>query len=322
MFCKSKNVLKSPPIFTSVQRLETVQYSTPLTQHEASTKSFNAHRNLPVKPITNMAFYCCGVRMQDAGHARSVCGDDYAKLFMDAHGLHIFEIFKQEENCNASMLIRHRIIDDVLRKKLAEHPNLCIISIGSGFDSRPYRLTGGNWVELDEPSVIIYKNQRLPIMDCPNPLQRIPIDFCVDSLEEKLASIIPGGPIVVVMEGVFIYLDEPETKEILSVLHELFPGHELICDLVNREMVETYGQTLRDKIEAIGAHFKLAEKPESAFTSSDYRIKQKISIAENAAKLGLSTLPPFILQYFYSANIKGNAVYVFEEYELYDDLVI
>lgn len=47
-----------------------------------------------MKPIANTAFYCCGVRMQDAENENPMCGDVFAKEFMDERGLVIFSSFK------------------------------------------------------------------------------------------------------------------------------------------------------------------------------------------------------------------------------------
>ena len=135
-----------------------------------------------MKPISQTAFYCCGVRMQDAEAARPVCNDVYAKLFMNEDGLRILEKFKDEVNPNTSNVARHRLIDDLLREELLAHPELRVVLIGAGFDSRAYRLKGGTWIELDEPQVIAYKNERLPASQAQNPLQRIAIDFSTDSL--------------------------------------------------------------------------------------------------------------------------------------------
>lgn len=270
-----------------------------------------------------MAFYCCGARMQDAQQAHPVCDDRYAQLFMDEEGLRIYDLFKEEVNCNASMLVRHRIIDDALRQLLAAHPDLCVITIGAGLDSRPYRLTGGIWFELDEPAVVAFKNERLPALDCPNQLQRIPIEFCTDSLEDKLAPLaLEGRPVMVVMEGVFIYLSEEEIAKTLDIFHRLFPNHQLICDLVNREMVEKYGRTLHQKIEAIGTLFKPVDHPETVFTVNGYRIKKSISVIERATDFGLNKVPKLFLKYFFSNDVAGNSVYLFEPHELYSDLVI
>jgi methyltransferase (TIGR00027 family) len=269
-----------------------------------------------------MAFYCCGARMQDAQHPQPICADDYAHVFMDDRGKRIFEMFKEEANCNASMLVRHRIIDDILRKFLDAEPDLCVITIGAGLDSRPYRLNGGVWYELDEPAVVNYKNKRLLKSKSPNPLQRIGIDFCVDNLEEKLAAIKHDGPVVIVMEGVFIYLDEQEIKTTIDSFHRLFPGHRLVCDLVNREMVEKYGRTLHEKIEGIGTVFKPVDYPVGVFIRSNYQVKGRYSIVERSTDFGINKVPKFLLNWLFISNVQGNAVYVFESHDLYDDLAI
>lgn len=269
-----------------------------------------------------MAFYCCGVRMQDAASEHPVCGDAYAGLFMCDYGLKIYNFFKEEENSNASMLVRHRVIDDFLRDALAAHPDCYIITIGAGFDSRPYRLQGGIWIELDEPQIVEWKNERLPAANCPNPLQRIAIDFAQDSITEKLAAIQAQGPVIVVVEGVFIYLDTEEIRQTLDALHHLFPVHQLVCDLVSREMVLTYGRTLHAKIQALGTHFKAIDRPETVFTLNGYCVKEAISIVERAVDFGINKIPKMLLRYVFNADVMGNSVYVFEKREPYDHLVI
>ncbi len=279
-------------------------------------------QEVAMKPITNLAFYCCGVRMQDAASKRPLCGDDYAQLFMCDHGVRIYDFFKEEENANASILVRHRIIDDFLQQTLQQHPDCCIVTIGAGFDSRPYRLIGGTWFELDEPDVVTWKNQRLPAADCPNPLQRIPIDFAVDALEDKLAAVSPAGPVVLVIEGVFIYLTEAEILQSVAVFQKLFPDHQIICDLVSRSMVATYGRSLHAKIQATGTCFKAVDHPETVFTLNGYRIRQGISIVERSVDFGINRIPKLFLRYFFDGDVMGNSVYVFEPHDPYADLII
>ena len=276
-----------------------------------------------MKPISNIAFYCCGVRMQDAARENPVCGDVYAKLFMDAYGRRIYDEFKEQTLSNVCVIVRHRIIDDVLRNMLASSPDLCVVTIGSGFDSRPYRLAGGIWFELDEPLVMAYKNVRLPISKCTNPLYRIPIDFCTESLEEKLSAISqPAAPVVFILEGVLIYLNENEIRKLLEVLVSLFPEHLLICDLVTREMVESYGQKLQEIATKMGSPLKAIDKPETIFLTIDYKVKKKISILEVSVDLGINKIPKFILRYYFNKEIKGNSVYVLESTSTQSDFAV
>lgn len=250
--------------------------------------------------------------MEDAERSNPICGDTYAKVFMDEQGLQIYDFFKTEATTNLSIIARHRIIDDLLRQTLAADPNQLVLTIGAGFDSRPYRLGGGRWVELDEPQVIAHKEARLPVSACSNPLVRVPVDFLLDSLEEKLAGFASAEPVVFVIEGVFIYLDESQMRQLFEVLHTLFPNHTLICDLVTRQLVEQYGRSLHQKIREIGAAFKPVDDPWTVFTSSGYRFRQLVSIIEKAVDFETTRLPKFLLKYFLSPIASSNSIYVFE----------
>lgn len=269
-----------------------------------------------MNPISKTAFYCCGVRMRDAESERPVCNDIYAKLFMNEEGLQILERFKDETGSNASTVARPRIIDDLLREELKAHPDLSVVLIGAGFDSRAFRLTGGTWLELDEPQVIEYKNERLPTPDCKNELQRIPVDFAADSLEEKLLPLADNQrPVIVIIEGVFMYLEEEQITETLSTLRRVFPRHKLFGDLQNRRFFEKYGASLHEKLTGLGTSFKFtAEDPEKIFLENGYRRTQKISIVEKASEYGLLKVPKFLLKTFLRTLANGYAVYVFESH--------
>ncbi len=275
-----------------------------------------------MKPISDLAFYCCGVRMEDAASVHPVCGDHYAQRFMSAYGQGIYEFFRDEENSNASILVRHRIIDELLQEQLRLMPESRIVTVGAGFDSRPYRLAGGHWFELDEPQLVEWKDACLPSAECPNPLQRIGIDFAGESLQDKLAAIDGAGPVILVVEGVYIYLDEAEILRSLDAFQQRFPDHRIICDLVSRAMVETYGSSLHAKIQNRGTCFQPLERPETVFTLNGYRIRESISIVERAVDFGINRIPKFMLYFVFPGDVMGNAVYVFEPADPYGDLVI
>ena len=266
-----------------------------------------------MKPISNTAFYCCGVRMQDAEHGSPVCGDMYAKIFMNEEGLRIHKAFKEESKPNASNVARHRIIDDFLRQELSDHARLCVVTIGAGFDSRAFRLRGGTWVELDEPQMIAYKNERLPASSCENVLHRIPINFSTDSLQEKLSPFLGHSPVVIVIEGVFMYLEKNVINELLQTLRRLFPQHKLICDLMNRKFFEKYSRTLHEKIKDMGTSFKfIVDYPEEVFRENGYRRAEAVSIIGKAVEFGSVKIPRLLLKTFLRTLAKGYSIYVFE----------
>ena len=266
-----------------------------------------------MKPISKTAFYCCGVRMQDAEREQPVCGDTYAKAFMNEEGLRILEAFKDETRPNMSNVARHRIIDDLLREELSANPDLTVVIIGAGFDTRAFRLHGGRWVELDEPQVITYKDERLPAATSENELQRISIDFATESLEQKLAAFSNRSPVTVVIEGVFMYLEEAAIDQLLQTLHRLFPQHTLICDLMTREFFEKNAGTIHEKLTGMGAVFKFTrDNPEEVFLTNGYRELETIPIIEKAVLLEAGEIPPEVWQKIQPTLPQGYSIHVFK----------
>jgi len=165
-----------------------------------------------------------------------VCGDHLAERFMDEEARALFRRFEGFAAPNASNAARHRIVDDLVRERLAADPELPVVLLGAGFDTRAFRLEGGRWLEVDQPALIDLKNRILPADGAPNPLLRIPVEFGRDDVHGKLAAWCEGAsPGVVVMEGVSMYLSPQQLGYTLAVLHRLLPRHTLICDLMTKD---------------------------------------------------------------------------------------
>lgn len=265
-----------------------------------------------LNPISNTAFYCCGVRMRDATKENPVCGDRFAKLFMDSHGLKIYEELQCDVNCNISVIARHRIIDDVLLASLAAVPGLCIVTIGAGFDARPYRFKGGLWIELDDPQLIAYKNKKLPTAACENDLHRMATDFSCASLHEKLAPFSTLDNVLVILEGVLLYLSQAEIKDLVLFLQTLFPRHHLVCDLVTRRAIARYGKTMTDKLKQLGVSFHAVDNPATIFIDNGYCLDRMMSIVEKAVDfLDATPVHKIMLKYLLMPVSRGNVIGVF-----------
>lgn len=265
-----------------------------------------------MKPVSRTAFYCAGIRMLDAERPHPICGDTFARRFMTEEGLRVFEPFRDEVYPNGSNVTRHRIIDDLLRHELARDPDRRIVIIGAGFDSRAYRLAGGRWVELDEPALMAFKEERLPGFEAPNPLQRVSIDFAAESIAERLGPF-RGETATVVLEGVSMYLTQEQKQKLVRGMCDTLGPHTLLADLMTRTFIHRYGGPIREKLSQLGAVMIPPDGPtEQVFVSGEYRLVERISIPSRAAALGAFRLPGLLQWTLLRPLVKGYQIHRFE----------
>lgn len=271
--------------------------------------------------ISDTAYYCCGVRAEDAKRERPVCNDRFAERFMDERGRTIFEPFKSMTMANISNVTRCRLIDDFLRKELARDANISIVTIGAGYDTRPYRLAGGHWIEIDEPQILHYKEERLPTAECANPLRRITINFSVDSLAEKLEAIESSRRTAFVLEGVFMYLDHDAIRGMIAAMQQRFPVHVLYCDLMTRRFFDKVGRPFQEQLTALGARFtERPDDPQAVFLEHGYELLERIPMVRRATELGVywdqRRIPRFLsylMLNVFMQDLAGYAVHRFEK---------
>ena len=265
-----------------------------------------------MKAVSKTAYYCCGVRMQDAEAARPLIGDKYAKKLLGEEGLSYWQEFKQFPRPNASNTVRHYLIDKFTQKELNDHPDATVILIGAGLDSRAYRFTTGRWVEFDEPAMISYKNNLLPVTECNNTLERISVDFEKEKLADKLQAYTNRPFVIFIIEGVLMYLSNEQKKELLSALTTLFPKHVLFCDLMNKKFFEKFSSDIHKKLVEHGTSFAdLSDEPDQLFLDFGYTKRSAISILQTTIDLKLVHVPWLVRKLVFGKLIAGYSFYHF-----------
>ena len=239
---------------------------------------------------------------------------------MDDRGLEIYEPFKSETMTKISNISRCKIIDEMIQDEIDKNSNTVVYTIGAGFDTRPYRLRGGCWYELDEPQIIEYKNTKLPEHECRNSLKRVSIRFSDENLKDKLQAVETNAHIIVVIEGVFMYLEPEDIHNTVKELQMMLPAHILLCDLMNRAFFEKYAQPVHKKLVAAGGTFTARPvNPAGQFLEHGYREICRVPMVRRALELGMYRdylkLPGFlatILFIYIMKDMSGYAIHRFQ----------
>lgn len=126
---------------------------------------------------------------------------------------------------------RAKKIDAVTRDFLTGNPGAEVLQLGCGLDSRCWRVDDGRviWYDLDMPPVIELRrhfftgNERYHL-----------IASSVTDLEWMERVTANGRPVLVLVEGLLMYLDEADVRQLVLRLHETFPGCRLVADVFSK----------------------------------------------------------------------------------------
>lgn len=142
-------------------------------------------------------------------------------------------------------------MDDTARAFLAEHPAGVVLHLGCGLDNRFGRVDNGQveWYDLDMPPVIALRQK----FYAENPRCHL-ISSSVTDLEWIDTIAAQGKPVLVIAEGLLMYLDEADVKRLFLRLGEAFSGCRLIADVFSKmtAKVATRHPSLKQTGAALG----------------------------------------------------------------------
>jgi len=146
------------------------------------------------------------------------------------------KILKDKYNSKlaVSIALRSRRFDKYVLDFLFKYPGGTIINLGCGLDTRFDRIDNGKvlWFDIDFPEVI--KLRRLFMQE--NSRRRFIGDSILNSEWTKIVK--TGGPYLILAEGVFMYLTEPDVKDLLSMVHRDLGSVDIVCEVTNRYWVD------------------------------------------------------------------------------------
>lgn len=250
-----------------------------------------------MNPVALTAFYTCGIRAADAASAAPVVGDGFAARCMTAEGAAVVAHMRALRKPWQSVLARHRRIDDRVRAALAADPDLLVVVLGAGFDSRAWRLGGGRWLEIDDAALIAFKEQRLPQHACPRPLTRVAVDFSRNPLSDVLAPWRQPVHCLVILEGVLMYLDQDQIRATAQALRTLAPAVTVLYDHMSPTFVRRAGQAAHRRLQALGAPFRMQDTDSAgAWREAGFAPVRALSIPLAMAELGMAPLTGWLLR--------------------------
>lgn len=128
------------------------------------------------------------------------------------------------------VIARTILLDRMVSRYIDENPNITVVNIACGMDTRVYRLDNGKirWYNLDLPETIEVRQRFFAENGRISTIAKSAMD---KSWPEAIGK--TDGKVLVIIEGLTMYLSEPDVIGILSVIAGRFEHAEVIMEIMS-----------------------------------------------------------------------------------------
>lgn len=166
----------------------------------------------------------------DADMPSPILGDRFARDIVDRIDYDWSKTSITKAN-SPSVTTRSAHFDTWARQFLAVHPDAVVLHLGCGLDARAFRIDpepGVEWYDVDYPDVADLRRKLYPARDH----YRVIAASVTDPA--WLAEIPTDRPVLMIGEGLTMYLTEADGLALLRRIVDAFPSGELHFDAFNR----------------------------------------------------------------------------------------
>lgn len=217
-----------------------------------------------------------------------------------------FSSLKQSKWLSMFMSVRALVIDELCNKYILEHPNATIIHLGCGLDSRCLRVNQDykTWYDIDYEEVIDIRKKFYNQDSVYKMVGSSVLDF------KWLEQIENNENIMVVAEGLTMYLSEEEMRNLISMINESFGDVHLLFDAYTKKGVKS--SKIKNPVNQMNAEVKYGIDNPNEFLSLNENLEYVATHLIKKDDNNLQGLTKFIFNNLYCGRISQSIYKIYE----------
>jgi methyltransferase (TIGR00027 family) len=251
-----------------------------------------------VRNISDTARWAAYFRAEESVRPDALFHDPYAERLSGQHGVDIANTLPDGDKHAWAWVTRTYLFDHFIMQELQQGVDM-VVNLAAGLDARPYRMklpSWLQWIEVDLPEILSYKEEILANEKPVCTLERIRLDLSDGTARRELFSKLNAHAkkILVLSEGLLIYLS---AEEVAALARDLRAGEHFqrwIMDLTSPGLLKMMQKTTGKHLSEVGAPFKFApaEGPDffKAHGWEPAEVKGLLKVATKFKR------PPFLLR--------------------------
>jgi methyltransferase (TIGR00027 family) len=253
-----------------------------------------------VRNISDTARWAAYFRARETERPDSLFRDPFAERLCGQHGIDIANTLPDGNKHAWAWVTRTYLFDHFIAQELQQGVDL-VLNLAAGLDARPYRMklpASLQWIEVDLPEILAYKEEILANEKPTCALERIRLDLADGNSRRSLFAELNrrAKKILVLTEGLLIYLS---AEEVAALARDLAAGANFqswMLEIGSPGLLKMMQRTTGKHLSEVGAPFKFApaEGPQF-FAPHGWEPVEVKGILKTATQL---KRPPFFLRLF------------------------
>jgi methyltransferase (TIGR00027 family) len=224
---------------------------------------------LLIRNISDTAAWVAMYRAMESEREDAVFRDPYARRLAGARGEEIMQKISMAKKHAWSYVARTYVLDKYIAQEVAAGADM-VINLAAGLDSRPYRMqlpSSLQWIEVDLPDLIAYKEDILRSEKAVCRLERVRLDLSNVNARRALFEELGrrAKRVLVVSEGLIIYLTAEEACDLGKDLAAQPTFQRWAIDLSSPGLLKMLQKQIGSPLREAGAPLKFAPEEGPAY---------------------------------------------------------
>ncbi len=246
---------------------------------------------MPIENVSDTARWVAVYRAMETARPDALFRDPFADRLAGERGRQIVREMKRGRSTAWAMIVRTAVMDEMILDGVRGGGVDTVLNLAAGLDARPWRLPLPpelRWIDVDLPAMSEYKSSHMrgEVPACR--YEAIPADLTDVSVRDALLSQVgrESTTLLVVTEGLLIYLEEPQVKSLARALHAVPSVRWWITDIASPQLLKLMEKYWGRNLEKGNAPFRFGPADSAAFFAPlGWREKEYRSMLGEARRL-------------------------------------
>ena len=243
-----------------------------------------------IENISDTAKWVAVFRADESERPDAIFHDPFARRLAGKKGEQIADAIEFSRNNSWSFVARTFLFDEFIKQNVDLGYDM-VINLAAGLDTRPYRMVLPaklNWIEVDLPGIMNYKQSILANEKPKCDLQSISLDLSDRNARLDLFKKLAGEceKALIVSEGLISYLDEEEVGTLAQDLSAQNSFKRWVLDMMSPGLLTMVKKEMGSFLKEANAVFKFApQEGEGFFLTHGWKHIESRSKLKTAATL-------------------------------------